>query len=63
MDNQRWLYLLVAETFAPLAECVLFALAFGGKDEGVAWRDHAAIVLANLASFGLGEALHYLEIW
>jgi hypothetical protein len=27
-DNQRWLYLLVAETFAPVAECAIFWFAF-----------------------------------
>ncbi len=26
--DQRWLYLLVAETFAPVAECAIFWLAF-----------------------------------
>lgn len=53
--------LAVAEVFAPVAECVLFGLAFGGKD---GWgtqamvRDMAVIVAANLASFLLGEVLH-----
>src|SRR5271165_6291391 len=28
MNNERPLYLLVAETFAPVAECALFAVAF-----------------------------------
>ena len=27
-DQDRWLYLLVAETFAPLAECAIFWFAF-----------------------------------
>ncbi|KXJ98573.1 MAG: hypothetical protein UZ17_ACD001002642 [Acidobacteria bacterium OLB17] len=54
----RWLYLTVAETFAPVAECILFRLAFRGT-EGVNWaRAFAAIVIANLASFGLGEVLN-----
>lgn len=48
-------YLVVAETFAPVAECVLFALAFGNRDSRV--RDCAAIVAANLLSFGLGLLL------
>ena len=60
-DSSRRLYLLVAETFAPVAECVLFWLAFG-KDSELAqrsmWRDFAAIVLANLASFAGGEVLN-----
>src|SRR5712691_1492133 len=29
----RTLYLIVAETFAPVAECVLFWLAFGREEE------------------------------
>jgi hypothetical protein len=28
MSEQRWLYLLVAETFAPVAECAIFWYAF-----------------------------------
>jgi len=56
-------YLLVAETFAPGAECALFAAAFHGAEPGSGqrpdrqsrWRDFAAITLANLFSFGLGE--------
>jgi hypothetical protein len=48
----RTTYLLVAETFAPAAECVLFLLAFGRAT----WiRDCLAITVANLLSFGLGE--------
>lgn len=43
-------YLAVAETFAPVAECILFRVAF--PEAGV--RDMAAIVAANLASFGIG---------
>ncbi len=56
----RMTYLLVAETFAPVAECVLFWLAFG-KDEELGrlsmWRDFGAILAANLGSFILGEIL------
>lgn len=57
---ERWRYLLVAETFAPLAECALFAAAFHARGMPAAGRvrDLAAIVAANLASFGLGEALN-----
>src|ERR1044071_1290522 len=44
-DSSRALYLAVAETFAPAAECLLFYLAFGGKGGGgVTWRDMAAVV-------------------
>lgn len=59
--DQRILYLVVAETFAPVAECVLFWLAFG-KQEAVGtssmWRDFTAIIVANLASFGIGEVIN-----
>jgi hypothetical protein len=51
--GQRGLFLAVGEAFAPTAECLLFSLAVGWKETN--WRDWAAIVVANLASFGLGE--------
>ena len=54
-------YLVVAEVFAPVAECTLFWLAYGESDQlGKAsmWRDFGAIVLANLASFLGGEILN-----
>ena len=55
-DHPRWHYLVVAEIFAPLAECALFAGAFRGK--GASWpRDYVVITAANLASFGLGELM------
>jgi hypothetical protein len=57
-DSSRALYLAVAETFAPAAECALFHLAFGGKGgDRAKWRDSAAIVAANLLSFLAGEVL------
>jgi hypothetical protein len=59
--EERWLYLLVAEIFAPVAECVLFWLAFvkhRAPHARATARDFAAIVLANLCSFGLGELIH-----
>jgi hypothetical protein len=52
VNESRAFYLLIAETFAPVAECALFWLAFGREAR---WRDFAAIVIANLASFLLGE--------
>ena len=55
---QRVAYLAVAETFAPTTECLLFWLAFGKREprsRGALLRDFAAVVLANLLSFGLGE--------
>jgi len=64
MENySRATFLLVAETFAPVAECVLFWLAFGSAAEvgrRSMWRDFGAIVLANLASFLLGELSYRL---
>jgi len=57
-ETSRALYLVVAETFAPAAECALFWLAFGERSElgrRSMWRDFAAIVAANLASFAAGE--------
>jgi hypothetical protein len=65
-DEHPWLYLAVAETFAPVAECILFWAAFGDRRE---WlrpsmaRDLAAVILANLLSFGLGELIRDLGWW
>lgn len=59
--DQRVLYLLVAETFAPVAECILFWLAFGQAEQvgnRCLWRDFSAIIVANLASFGVGEVFN-----
>ncbi len=57
----RYVYLLVAETFAPVAECLLFWLAFHKKIES-GWkttlRNFSVIVLANLLSFAGGELLN-----
>lgn len=61
VDRSRTIYLIVAETFAPVAECVLFWLAFGkAADVGKPsmWRDFGAITVANLASFLGGEVLN-----
>lgn len=60
-NSSRTIYLLVAETFAPVAECILFWLAFGNESEvgtRSLWRDFTAITIANLASFLLGEVAH-----
>jgi hypothetical protein len=59
--DSRTNYLIVAETFAPVAECVLFWLAFGERENAGKpgmWRDFIAIILANLASFGVGEVMN-----
>jgi len=58
----RLQYLAIAETFAPVAECFLFWLAFRKPTilETADWvRSLTAIVIANLASFGVGEILNY----
>jgi hypothetical protein len=58
--QKRGIYLAVAETFAPVAECAIFWLAFGDRTEWgrpSMYRDFAAIIAANLASFLVGEAL------
>jgi len=60
-QHSRALYLLVAETFAPVAECALFWLAFGERKHlgrPCMWRDFGAIIVANLASFGIGEVMN-----
>ena len=65
-DQSRGKFLLVAEVFAPVAECVLFWLAFGNRDEfgqKTMWRDFATIVVANLASFLVGEVLNAWGFW
>lgn len=54
VDHSRAFYLLIAEVFAPVAECLLFWLAFGKE---TTWRDFAAIFVANVASFLLGEVV------
>ncbi len=61
VDRSRTAFLLVAETFAPVAECILFWLAFGERAEfgkRSMWRDWGVIVLANLASFLIGEVFN-----
>src|ERR1700687_4315326 len=61
VSRSRALYLLVAETFAPIAEGILFWLAFGREEEvgrPSMWRDFVTIIVANLASFLGGEVLN-----
>jgi hypothetical protein len=54
----RWghtAYLVVAETFAPAAECILFRAAFAiPTSRTAAIRDMVTIVAANVASFVIG---------
>src|SRR5262245_48819566 len=66
VNEQRVAYLVVAETFAPLGECLLFWAAFGSAEYWSTrsmWRDFAAIVVANLLSFGLGEVAHHYGLF
>ena len=59
-NASRAVYLTIAEIFAPVAECILFWLAYGKSDEvgkRSMWQDFATIVIANLASFLGGELL------
>ena len=63
VNYSRAVFLVIAETFAPVAECLLFWLAFGSAAElgkRSMWRDFGAIVLANLASFLAGEIIYRL---
>lgn len=62
VDQPRWLYLAVAETFAPVAECIIFWLAFCSRSffNTKEWFScFLAIVAANLGSFGIGEIFNY----
>ena len=54
VNQSRTVYLVVAETFAPVAECLLFWAAFGKETR---WRDFGVIVVANLASFLIGALI------
>ena len=57
-NSSRTAYLVVAETFAPVTECILFWLAFGERSRvgtRSMYRDFAAIIVANLTSFLGGE--------
>jgi len=59
--ESRARYLVVAETFAPVAEILLFWLgcrAAGVDPRPSLGRDAATIVVANLASFGVGLLLY-----
>ena len=54
VNQPRAVFIGVAEVFAPVAECLLFWCAFGKETK---WRDFGVIVVANLASFLVGEIL------
>lgn len=56
-SSERFAYLLAAEVFAPLAECLAFKFSLG---RDLSWRSarlwfsFAVITAANLVSFGVG---------
>lgn len=61
VNTSRATYLIVAETFAPVAECILFWLAYGERNDlgkPSMWLDFVTIILANFASFGVGEVMN-----
>lgn len=60
MQQHRALYLIVGETFVPIAECAIFWFTFdrGRATQREVIRDMLVIAVANLASFGLGEWMH-----
>ena len=59
MDENRPLYLTIAESFAVTAECALFMLLETSSKQ-TRLRDCIAITAANLASFGIGEVFYRL---
>ena len=66
VNHSRAVFLLVAEIFAPVVECILFWLAF--RNSGL-WKlsdwisAFTAIVIANFASFGAGEILNHFQLF
>ena len=59
-EAPRPTYLALAESFAPVAECLLFWAAFGSRQQlgrPSMGRDFAAIILANLTSWLVGGAM------
>lgn len=51
------LYLLLAESFAIAAECILFVFAFYPMSTHSQIRNAAVIAMANLSSFGFGSLI------
>jgi hypothetical protein len=52
----KWAYLVVAETYALFAECLLFRVAFPGAESRVlVLRDMAVIAIANACSWMVGS--------
>jgi hypothetical protein len=61
VNSSRTTFLIVAEIFAPAAECLLFWVGFErASTTGLnVVRDFGIIVLANLASFAVGEVMNH----
>lgn len=61
VNSSRTTFLIVAEIFAPVAECLLFWVGFErASATGLnVVRDFGIIVLANLASFAVGEVMNH----
>lgn len=60
-DYPRWVYLTIGELFAHFGECVIFWLAFREREDFTTkdWiRCFIAVLLANFASFSIGEILN-----
>ena len=58
----EWQYISVAEIFAALSECLLFALAFRDNrrwNDRTLIRDMAAVAAANVISFLSGEFIFH----
>ena len=64
-ESRMW-YLIVAETFAPLGECLLFLFTLGRTNPASrrdTLQDMMTITVANLISFGLGELFNRNVGW
>lgn len=55
LSQSRGGYLLVAESFAVLGECLLFTVLFPVESLRSRLRDVSVVAIANLTSFLLGE--------
>ncbi|WP_020470378.1 hypothetical protein [Zavarzinella formosa] len=65
IENRIW-YLVVAETFAPAGECLLFWIAFGKAEPRTrrnTLQDIVTITVANLISFGIGVLFNEQVGW
>jgi hypothetical protein len=64
--DHRVAFLAVGETFVPIAECVLFWLAFGRTEpqsRAATVQDMVTVTVANLVSFAWGELFSHIGGW